>query len=95
MASANRGPRREQQRSFLSYLNPFSYVVKETPLEEDDPNSPLYNKNVVSVFGFPLFTKEGEGDDVPDVLTPQANKATDSGSKSGGGILDSINPFKK
>ncbi|HEY7164883.1 MAG TPA: peptidylprolyl isomerase [Candidatus Binatia bacterium] len=93
MASSNRAPRREQQRSFLSYLNPFSYVIKETPLEEDDPKSPLYGKKVVTVFGQPLFTSEGDGDDVPDVLSPQTNKS-DSGSKSGG-FLDSINPFKK
>jgi hypothetical protein len=97
MASTNRGPRRDQQRSFLSYLNPLSYMVKETPLEDDDPKSPLYNKSVVSVFGVPLFTKEDEGEEVPDVLTPQANKAADAGSnsKSGGGLFDSINPFKK
>jgi len=96
MASSNRGTTREQSRSFLSYLNPFSYVVKEIPLD-DDPKSPLYGKNVVTVFGQPLFTSEGGADDVPDVLSTQSGKSSDTGSKSGssGGFLDSINPFKK
>ena len=69
--------------------------MKETPLD-DDPKSPLYGKNVVTVFGQPLFTSEGGADDVPDVLSGQSSKSSDTGSKSGsGGLLDSINPFKK
>jgi hypothetical protein len=49
----------------LSYLNPFSYIVKETPFEDEDPKSPLGGKSVVSVFGVPLFTTES----VDDTLT--------------------------
>lgn len=100
MASSTRGARREQ-RSFLSYLNPLSYIFKETPLEDDDPKSPLYGKNVVSIFGVPLFTSQNAGDDVPDVLSAPVQKSSDSDSKttqSGGffsSIVDSINPFKR
>ncbi|HWO42837.1 MAG TPA: peptidylprolyl isomerase [Candidatus Eisenbacteria bacterium] len=60
---------RKQERSLLSYLNPFSYIYKETPVEEDDPQSPLRGKSIVTVFGVPLFTTESV-EDVPDVLPP-------------------------
>ncbi len=59
---------RRQERSFLSYLNPFSYITSETPIEEADPTSPLYGKNVVSIFGVPLFTRDVI-EEVPDVLS--------------------------
>jgi len=78
IAKSSRTNRRD--RTFLSYLNPFSYITSETPLEELDPEGPLADKNVVSVFGVPLFTTE-RVDDVPeDVLTPAAER-----SKSGSG----------
>ena len=98
MATANRGARREE-RSLLSYLNPLTYIVKETTLDEDDPKSPLYGRNIVSVFGVPLFTRENT-DDVPDVLAPVDKSTENDGKKekSGGflsSIVDSINPFKK
>jgi parvulin-like peptidyl-prolyl isomerase len=54
-------------RTFLSYLNPFSYIVKEVPFEDDDPKSPTAGKSVVSVFGVPLFTNDTV-EDIPDVL---------------------------
>jgi peptidyl-prolyl cis-trans isomerase SurA len=99
MASSTRS--RRQERSFLSYLNPLSYIVKETPLEEDDPKSPLYGRNIVSVFGVPLFSSDSTADDVPDVLSSSVDKSADNGSKSAqsGGffssIVDSLNPFKR
>jgi peptidyl-prolyl cis-trans isomerase SurA len=92
-------PVRREDRSFLSYLNPFSYIVKETPLEEDDQKSPLYNKNVVTIFGVPLFASENSGDDIPDVLSTPAEKSAPSAPSSGqsGGffssVVDSLNPF--
>lgn len=87
MAKSSRSTRRED-RTFLSYLNPFSYIVKETPFEDDvDPNSPLKGKSVVSVLGVPLFTTEAV-DDAPDIFAPpQESKGVMSG------ILDSLNPF--
>jgi hypothetical protein len=88
IAKSNRSPRSED-RSLLSYLNPFSYIVKETQFEEDDPNNPLRGKSIVSVFGMPLFTKDAV-EDAPDVLAPPpAEKGVASK------ILDSLNPFSK
>ena len=85
MAKSTRSTRRED-RSFLSYLNPFSYVVKEIPFEEEgDPNSPLKGKSVVSVLGMPLFTTETV-EETPDIFAPPPKE-------SKGSILDSLNPF--
>lgn len=82
-------PARSEERSVLSYLNPFSYIVKETPFEEEDPKSPLAGKSVVSVFGVPLFTTDTP-DDTPNILTPPEQ---DSGKGGFSSILDSLNPF--
>jgi peptidyl-prolyl cis-trans isomerase SurA len=99
IARSSRPGRRE--RTFLSYLNPFSYITSETPLDELDPNGPLADKNVVSVFGVPLFTTE-RADDVPDVLTPVAegSRSAESGetNRSGGffsSVIDTLNPFSR
>jgi peptidyl-prolyl cis-trans isomerase SurA len=88
MAKSTRLNRRED-RTLLSYFNPFSYIVKETPFEEDDPNNPLSGKSIVSVFGMPLFTKETV-EDAPDVLAPPPQQS-EKGAVSN--ILDSLNPF--
>jgi len=82
-------PERREDRSVLSYLNPFSYIVKETPFEDEDPKSPIAGKSVVSVFGVPLFTTETV-DDTPDILTPPKQ---DSGKGVFSTIIDSLNPF--
>jgi peptidyl-prolyl cis-trans isomerase SurA len=69
LASTSRRSRKEE-RSFLSYLNPFSYIVTETPVEEEDAPGQPSGRNVVSLFGIPLFTTE-VADDVPgDPLAP-------------------------
>jgi hypothetical protein len=91
IARSNR-PARAPDRSALSYLNPLSYFVKETPFEED-PNSPLSGKSVVSIFGVPLFTTDTV-DDVPDVLAPPAPAAPASKGVFSS-IVDSLNPFSK
>jgi peptidyl-prolyl cis-trans isomerase SurA len=103
MAKSTRS-RRQEDRSFLSYLNPLSYIVKEIPPEDEDPKSPLAGKNIVSVFGIPLFTKEAV-EDVPDVLStppdksPDKSKEAGSSSATSGGffssIVDTLNPFKR
>jgi peptidyl-prolyl cis-trans isomerase SurA len=88
VANSNR-PARREDRSMLSYLNPFSYIVKETPFEEEDPNSPFKDKSIVSVFGVPMFTTDAV-EDAPDILNPPPN---DSGKGVFSTILDSLNPF--
>jgi peptidyl-prolyl cis-trans isomerase SurA len=98
VAQSTRSPRRE--RTFLSYLNPLSYIVSETPLDELDPNGPLADKNIVSVFGVPLFATD-RVDDVPDVLAPATEPPSSGASdaeanKSGGffsSVIDTLNPF--
>ncbi|HSK31096.1 MAG TPA: peptidylprolyl isomerase [Candidatus Limnocylindria bacterium] len=87
MAKSTRPVRREN-RSVLSYFNPFSYIVKETPFEDEDPNSPTSGKSVVSVFGVPMFTTDSV-EDAPDVLAPPAKQEKGVFST----IVDSINPF--
>ena len=91
MAKSPRSTKKED-RSFMSYLNPLSYIVKETPLEEEDKTSPVYKKKVVTVFGVPLFSSDDDADDVPDVLSAPPEKST-PGSSQPGGFFDSLNPF--
>ena len=89
MAKSTR-PARREDRTMLSYLNPFSYIVKETPFEEEDTKSPLAGKSVVSVFGVPLFTTDTV-QDAPDILTPPPPPQEKKGVLST--IVDSLNPF--
>ncbi len=102
IARSNRSGRR-RERTFLSYFNPFSYVSKETPMEELDPNGPLADKNIVSVFGVPMFTTE-RSDDVPeippDLVQPPGNSgggASGAGANESEGffssVIDTLNPF--
>jgi len=93
VAQSNHRPAR-RERSALSYLNPFSYIVSETPFEDDDPNSPLSNKSVVSVFGMPLFVTDTP-EEAPDILSAPPKKDEDSGQSKGffSSVVDSINPF--
>jgi peptidyl-prolyl cis-trans isomerase SurA len=97
IANSNR-PSRREERTFLSYLNPLSYVTKETPLDELDATGSLADRNVVSVFGVPLFTTE-RVEDVPDLINAPAEKpAASSSGKSGGfisSVIDTLNPFSK
>ena len=90
MAKSTRPVRRED-RSVMSYFNPFSYIVKETPFEDEDKKSPLSGKSIVSVFGVPLFTTDTV-DDAPDILTPPP-PPQDSSKGVFSTILDSLNPF--
>jgi peptidyl-prolyl cis-trans isomerase SurA len=83
-------PSRQEDRSVLSYLNPFSYIVKETPFEDEDTKGPLAGKSVVSVFGVPLFTTDSADNNTPDVLTPPKEEPSKGTFST---IIDSINPF--
>jgi peptidyl-prolyl cis-trans isomerase SurA len=91
---------RKEERGLLGYLNPLSYVIKETASDEEDQKTgPLAGKNVVSVFGVPLFTTD-RVDDVPDILSPPVQpeknsqpQESDSGFFSS--IVNRLNPFKR
>lgn len=106
MASASRANRRNE-RSFLSYLNPFSYIFQETPIEGEEAPGQLSGKNIVSLFGVPLFTTDTV-DDVPgDPLAPiegagglapvpaEPAAPQNSGESRGffSSVLDTLNPF--
>lgn len=92
MARSNR-PARQEPRSALSYLNPLSYIVKETPFEEQDPQSPLSNKSVVSIFGMPLFVTDSV-EDAPDIFAPPPKEQKTGESKGFfSSIVDTLNPF--
>jgi hypothetical protein len=95
MAKSTRS-KKQEGRTFISYLNPFSYIVKETPMDDDDPKSPMAGKTIVNVFGVPLFSTDAV-DDAPDVLSAPTDKSTGAGSSSGqsGGFFDKLNPFKR
>src|SRR5499427_11047240 len=80
MAKSTR-PAKKEDRSFISYLNPLSYIVKETPLEEEDKTSPVYKKKAVTVFGVPLFSSDDDADDVPDVLAAPPPASSSSSKK--------------
>jgi peptidyl-prolyl cis-trans isomerase SurA len=89
MVRSNR-PARPAQRSVLSYLNPLSYIVKETPFDEEDQKGPLANKSVVSIFGTPLFVTDTPAE-APDIFAPAPEPAQSKGIFSS--IVDSLNPF--
>jgi peptidyl-prolyl cis-trans isomerase SurA len=95
MARSTRS-KKQEGRTFLSYLNPLSYIVKHTPMDEDDPQGPMAGKSIVNVFGVPLFTTDTV-EDVPDVLSTPADKSGGAGSSSdqSGGFLGKLNPFNR
>jgi hypothetical protein len=94
MAKSTRS-KRPASRTFLSYLNPFSYIVKEIPFEDEDPKSPTAGKSVVNVFGVPLFTTDS-AEEVPDVLATPSDKSGGGGSSNqSDGFLDKLNPFSR
>jgi peptidyl-prolyl cis-trans isomerase SurA len=92
MAKTNRSARTED-RSFLSYLNPLSYIVKETRFEGEgtntETNQALQGKNIVSVFGVPLFATDSV-EDTPDVFAPPQEPEKKGAASS---LWDSLNPF--
>jgi peptidyl-prolyl cis-trans isomerase SurA len=85
---------KKQERTLLSYLNPFSYVSDETPFEDDDPQN--RGKSLISVFGVPLFTTENV-DGASEILSPVTEKPAADSSSSGqsGGFFSRLNPFKR
>lgn len=89
---------RNEQSGFLSYLNPLTYIISESPIEGEDAQGELSGQNIVRVFGIPLF-KTDSSEDVPEDVLPPLEEITDPASKSessGGffsGIWRRLNPF--
>jgi peptidyl-prolyl cis-trans isomerase SurA len=94
MANSSRSSRREE-RGLLGYLNPFSYIIKETPSDEAEQKGPLAGKSIVSVFGVPLFTTDTIDDSPDDVLSPPVQPTDKNSQESGGGFFNRLNPFKR
>jgi peptidyl-prolyl cis-trans isomerase SurA len=98
-ASTSKGARSERS-GLLSYLNPFSYIFKETPIEEEEEGKPSRetDQSVISFLGTPLF-KTDSADDVPeDPVGALEPKTSDKSQDSGGffsSVWQSINPFSK
>lgn len=96
MTSAAKKDKKEES-SFLSYLNPFSYIFKETPIDEDNPDS---EQKIVSILGMPLFTT-GSAEDVPELgdlsaPPPSPPEPAKKPEESGGffsSIWRAINPW--
>jgi peptidyl-prolyl cis-trans isomerase SurA len=94
MANSNRSSRKEE-RGVLGYLNPFSYIIKETPSDEAEQKGPLAGKSIVSVFGVPLFTTDTVDDSPDDVLSPPVQQTDKNSQESGDGFFNRLNPFKR
>lgn len=97
MAAASKNKRKEQA-GFLSYLNPFSYIVKETPVEGEDAEGELSGQKVVSIFGIPLFMSQTDDDGLEDLpIQSEAREGTAQKAPESGGFFSSmwksLNPF--
>jgi peptidyl-prolyl cis-trans isomerase SurA len=75
----------KQEKGFLSYLNPLTYIVNETPMENESGEQ--IDANILSVFGVPLFRKDGGGEMPPDPFAPPEQKSESKG------FFSSLNPF--
>ena len=100
MASSASKKNRNEDSSFLSYLNPLSYIFSTKPIEGEDAEGELSGRSVISLLGVPLFSTDTGEDVQDDPLAPVA-KDEKSGQKSqdSGGFFSSIwktlNPFSK
>lgn len=64
---ASESSREPKERSFLSKLNPFSYIIKSTSVEEEEGEYPS-DERTVSIFGMPIFQTESAGDLDEDIV---------------------------
>lgn len=104
MASATHGKQAqvEEEKSFLDYINPLTYIVDEKALP-DEHLGELNDRKIVSVFGMPLFaTEAGDDTDVPfdqpfpgegGTPTPAEESAAGASSEESGGGLSNLWPF--
>ena len=97
---ASRSRRSKSEPGFLSYLNPLSYIVSETPIEGEDAQGPLSGQSIVSIFGVPLFKSDSTDaatEDLPSLEeinnpTPKSEKSEQSGGFFSS-IWKALNPF--
>ena len=86
----------EKERGLMSYLNPFSYIISETPLEDESGNV-IADYKKVSLFGIPLFTTESVDDleEEPFIQGRGPEGKAEPVEPKGffSKALDSINPF--
>jgi len=101
MASATQGEqgKEEEDKSFLDYINPLTYMVDQQALP-DEQLGELNDRKIVSVFGMPLFaTEAGDDTDVPlDQPFPGEGGAPlpaeeSTSSEESGGVLSNLWPF--
>jgi len=64
---ASESSREPKERSLLSKLNPFSYIIKSTSVEEEEGEYPS-DERTVSIFGIPIFQTESAGELDEDVV---------------------------
>jgi len=98
MASATQEKQEEEDKSFLDYINPLTYIV-DTQTLPDEELGELNDRSIVSVFGTPLFaTEAGDDIDVPlDQPFPGEGGAPatteETSSEESGGGLSNLWPF--
>ena len=87
MASSTKQTK-QQKPGVLSYLNPFYYIVKETPIQNDQGEDT--DQRIMSVFGVPFFKTDADAEVPADPLAPPTTKTEPTESK---GFFSSLNPF--
>lgn len=104
MASATQGEQvqQEEDKSFLDYINPLTYIVGEQALPDEELGE-LNDRKIVSVFGMPLFaTEAGDDLDVPldqpfpgegGSSTPVESSTSGASSEESDGGLSNLWPF--
>lgn len=107
MASSATGGQVEEDKNFLDYINPLTYIVDEQAVQDEELGE-LGDRKVVSIFGSPLFvTEEGDDVDVPlDAPFPEEEGGTavpaaapaepssqGSSAEESDGVLSNIWPF--
>ena len=87
MASATKQTK-QQKPGVLSYLNPFYYIVKETPIQNE--NGEDTDQRIMSVFGVPFFKTDADAEVPADPLAAPTTKTEPTESK---GFFSTLNPF--
>ncbi|MFQ5849051.1 MAG: peptidylprolyl isomerase [Candidatus Binatia bacterium] len=85
-----------EEHGFWSYLNPLSYIMSETPVE-DETGENLAGESIVSLFGVPVFvTESADSVEEEPLIQPEEREGSGESEESQGffsSIWDSISPF--